>query len=69
MLFTEDVSLWALAILSLIFLTDLVPLNIRFGNDAVRRALRPVALTLIAAIPAVVAIGVAFLTGEDASPY
>ena len=68
-LFTEDVSLWALAILSLIFLTDLVPLNIRFGNDAVRRALRPVALTLIAAIPAVVAIGVAFLTGEDASPY
>ncbi len=68
-LFAEDVSLWALALLSLIFFTDLVPLRMRFGRAVVQRALQPVALTIIAAIPAAVAIGIAFLTGEDASPY
>lgn len=68
-LFTEDVSLWALAILSLIFLTDLVPFKLRFGGAAMRRALQPVAATIVAAIPAAIAIAVAVLTGEDASPY
>lgn len=68
-LFTEDASPWALAILSAIFLTDLVPLKIRFGSGAVQRALQPVALTIIAAIPAAIAIGVAVVTGEGASPY
>ncbi len=68
-LFTEGVSLWAMAMLALVFLTDMVPARARFGGAVVRRAMQPVVLTVIATIPAAVAVGIAFVTGESASPY
>ena len=68
-LFTEGVSLWALAVLSLVFLTDLVPLKVRVGGTMVRRALQPVALTIVAAVPTAIAVGLAFISGDGASPY
>ena len=68
-MFTEGVSFWALAVLALVFLTDLVPVKARFGGTVVRRAMQPVMLTVIAAIPAGLAVLIAFLTGDGASPY
>ena len=65
-LFTEGVNRWALAVLLLVFLADRVPVPLPGGMAG--RVLRPVALGVVAAIPAAVAVGIAVLLGDD-SPY
>ena len=65
-LFTEAVNRWALAVLLLVFLADAVRVPVPGG--LVGRALRPLALGIVAAIPAVAAVAIAVLLGDD-SPY
>ena len=66
-LFAPDVNRWSLALLLLVFLADKVPAG-RRSRGAMGRAMNPVVLTMIAAVPVVAAVGLAMLSGE-ASPY
>ncbi len=65
-LFTEGVNRIALAVLLLVFLADQVPLPVPGGLAG--RVVRPVALGIVAAIPAAAAVAIAVLLGDD-SPY
>lgn len=67
-LFAPDVSRPALGVLLLVFVADLMPHRFARLHGALRRAAGPVILTLLAAVPTVVAIAVALLTLEE-SPY
>ncbi len=67
-LFSPEVNRWSLALLLLVFVTDKVPLG-RRRRGALDRAAQPVLLGLVAAVPAVAAVGVALLSGGGASPY
>lgn len=67
-LFAPDVNRWSLALLLLVFFADKVPTG-RRSRGAMDRALRPVVLGIIAAVPVVAAIGLALLSGGEASPY
>ena len=61
-LFTPDISRPALAVLILVFVTDLVPHRFARLRGALRRAAGPVVLTALALVPAVIAIAVAWLS-------
>lgn len=59
----------ALGLLALVFLADLALDPRRLDASAWRRALAPVLLALICALPAAAAVAVAFFTGRSGSPY
>lgn len=65
-LFTEGVNRWALAVLLLVFLANEVRVPLPRGFAG--RVVRPVVLGVVAAIPAVVAVGIAVLLSDD-TPY
>ncbi|MHA1564400.1 MAG: hypothetical protein ACTSX7_03715 [Alphaproteobacteria bacterium] len=67
-LFAPDVNRWSLALLLLVFLADKVPAG-RRSRGALGRAMNPVVLTMIAAVPVVAAVGLAMLSGGGDSPY
>jgi hypothetical protein len=60
-LFGDGISLFAIAALALVFLSGRIPLRFGIGGMRLARAAEPVRATLLALLPAAVAVGIALL--------
>lgn len=67
-LFTEDINRWALAVLLVVFLVDLIRVPVT-AEGRWSRVLQPVVLGALALVPVVVAAALAVLLGDGGSPY